>query len=58
MSDEDDAGDNWMAFVAREWHEELSDARQDIYSLADGVPIDGSSEAHMSDSNTSKPQPS
>jgi hypothetical protein len=39
-SSDDDAGETWMAGVAREWHEELNDARQDIYTLADGVPIE------------------
>jgi hypothetical protein len=38
-SDEDDAGDAWMEGVAREWADELSDARQDIYTLADGEPV-------------------
>ncbi len=37
---EDDAGENWMAGVAREWHDELNDSRQDIYTLADGVPVE------------------
>jgi hypothetical protein len=32
----------WMAAVAREWEEELADARQDIYTLADGEPLDES----------------
>ena len=39
-SDEDDAGENWMQGVAREWHDELADSRQDIYTLADGVPVE------------------
>jgi hypothetical protein len=38
-SQEDDAGDAWAAAVAREWAEELGDARQDIYTLADGEPV-------------------
>jgi hypothetical protein len=37
-SDQEDAGDAWMAGVAREWADELSDARQDIYTLSDGTP--------------------
>jgi hypothetical protein len=37
-SDEDDAGEAWMPGVAREWADELSDARQDIYTLSDGAP--------------------
>ena len=39
--DEDDAGEAWMAAVAREWEDELNDARQDIYTLADGAPVNG-----------------
>jgi len=39
---EDDAGDRWMAGIAHEWHDDLADPRQDIYSLTDGVPEDGS----------------
>lgn len=37
-SGEDDAGQDWMAGIACEWHEELNDPREDIYSLSDGVP--------------------
>jgi len=37
-SQEDDAGDAWAAGIAREWADELGDARQDIYTLADGEP--------------------
>jgi len=40
MTGEDEAGENWMAGIAREWHDELSDPREDIYTLADGVPVD------------------
>jgi len=36
---EDDAGQAWMAGVADEWADELGDARQDIYTLADGEPV-------------------
>ena len=32
-SHEDDAGDAWADAIAREWADELSDPRQDIYSL-------------------------
>lgn len=35
---EDEAGEAWMAGVAREWHDDLADPRQDIYTLTDGVP--------------------
>jgi hypothetical protein len=37
---EDDAGREWSAGVAREWKDDLADPRQDIYTLADGVPVD------------------
>ena len=37
---EDDTGEEWMSGVAREWADELSDARQDIYTLSDGAPQD------------------
>ena len=30
--DEDDAGQNWSAGVAREWVAELSDPREDVYT--------------------------
>ena len=38
--DEDEAGDAWMAGVALEWHAELSDPREDLYSITDGEPVD------------------
>ncbi|HUE71236.1 MAG TPA: hypothetical protein VMP01_10155 [Pirellulaceae bacterium] len=41
LSAEDDAGQNWMAGLAAQWEDELADPRQDIYSLSDGVPVDG-----------------
>jgi hypothetical protein len=37
---EDDAGNNWLAGIAREWHDDLADPQQDIYTLADGAPAD------------------
>lgn len=39
LPDEDDAGSVWSDAVTREWAEELKDARQDIYSLEDGQPV-------------------
>ena len=39
---EDDTGDAWMSGVAHEWAAELSDPREDIYTIADGEPVDGS----------------
>lgn len=29
---QDEADDSWMAGVAREWHDELSDPREDIWA--------------------------
>jgi hypothetical protein len=37
---EDDAGAAWMAGIGAQWADDLGDARQDIYTLADGEPID------------------
>jgi hypothetical protein len=39
---EDDAGSAWTNGVAHEWREDLNDARQDIYTLGDGEPVDPS----------------
>ena len=39
VSQEDDAGDAWMTSIAREWSDDLTDPRQDIYTLADGEPV-------------------
>lgn len=43
---EDEAPDScpgaWVLGIAREWEAELSDPREDIYSLADGEPLDAS----------------
>lgn len=39
-SQEDDAGAAWMAGIGEQWADELGDARQDIYSLADGEAVD------------------
>ncbi len=41
-SAEDQAGAAWATGVARDWVEELSDTRQDIYSMADGDALDES----------------
>ena len=40
LSDEDEAGTAWAHGVAREWAGEMSDPRQDIYTLTDGQPVD------------------
>jgi hypothetical protein len=37
---EDDAGSAWMAGVSAQWADDLEDARQDVYTLADGEPVD------------------
>jgi hypothetical protein len=37
----DQADQIWMRAVASEWAEELSDPRQDLYTLEDGQPLDG-----------------
>ena len=39
INEADDAGDAWMEGVAREWADDLNDARQDIYTLTDGEPV-------------------
>jgi hypothetical protein len=36
-----ESDDAWMRGVAREWHDDLADPGQDIYTLEDGVPSDG-----------------
>jgi len=40
-TDEDEAGRAWMEGIAREWADELSDPREDMYTLEDGEPVDG-----------------
>jgi hypothetical protein len=40
IPEEDEAGAAWMQGIAREWAAELSDPREDIYSLEDGKPVD------------------
>ena len=40
LSEEDEAGTDWPRGIAREWADELSDSRQDLYTLADGQLID------------------
>jgi hypothetical protein len=36
----DDAEDDWVSVVQESWTDELSDPRQDIYTLDDGEPLD------------------
>ena len=40
--DEDESGAFWPWDVSRAWSDDLGDARQDIYPLADGQPVDAS----------------
>lgn len=40
--DEDEAGAFWPWDVSQAWSDELSDVRQDLYTLADGQPVDAS----------------
>ncbi len=40
-AEEDEAGAAWAEGIAREWAQELSDPREDIYTLEDGGPVDG-----------------
>jgi hypothetical protein len=37
-SDEDDAGQRWAEWIAHEWADDVSDPREDVYTLADGSP--------------------
>jgi hypothetical protein len=39
LPDEDDAGGAWAHGISKEWADELSDPRQDIYTLEDGQPV-------------------
>jgi hypothetical protein len=41
-TEDDDAGSGWMAGVAHEWADDLADAQQDVYTLADGEAVDDS----------------
>lgn len=38
-SEHDVDGDDWAAAVAQDWANELSDSREDIYTLNDGEPV-------------------
>ncbi len=42
VPEQDRTEEIWMRAVASEWSEDLSDARQDLYTLEDGQPLDGS----------------
>ena len=40
IPEEDDGEAMWMQGIAKEWAVELSDTREDIYTLDDGMPVD------------------
>ena len=40
IPEEDEMGVGWMQGIAHEWAAELSDPREDIYTLEDGKPVD------------------
>jgi hypothetical protein len=42
LPDEDEAGAYWSGDVSRAWRDELGDVSQDLYTLADGQPVDAS----------------
>jgi len=37
--EEDEAGVAWARGISSEWSGELSDSRQDMYTLSDGEPV-------------------
>jgi hypothetical protein len=39
LPDEDASGIAWSQGIATEWKDDLADARQDIYTLEDGQPL-------------------
>jgi hypothetical protein len=39
LPEEDEVGGAWTHGVANEWSAELSDPREDIYTLEDGQPL-------------------
>ncbi len=42
VPEEDDAGLAWMRSVSQEWDAEVSDPMEDVYTLADGQPVNES----------------
>jgi len=40
LSEEEEADTVWSDGLAREWADELTDSRQDLYTLTDGQPVD------------------
>jgi len=47
VPEEDEAGAEWPRGAAREWTEELTDSRQDIYTLDDGQPINAAIDSDL-----------
>ena len=41
VPEQDQTEEIWMRALASEWHEDLSDPHQDVYTLEDGQPLDG-----------------
>lgn len=39
LPEEDEAGALWSGAVAREWAAEMTDVREDLYTLDDGQPV-------------------
>lgn len=39
LPEEDEAANAWEAGIAGEWSAELTDPREDIYTLEDGQPV-------------------
>ena len=39
LPEEDEGGAAWAHGISKEWADELHDTRQDIYTLADGQPV-------------------
>jgi hypothetical protein len=39
LEEDDENPENWMQGISREWHAELSDPREDIYTLASPQPV-------------------
>jgi hypothetical protein len=42
LPEEENAGSAWTDGIANDWSADLSDTRQDIYTLEDGQPLNGS----------------
>jgi hypothetical protein len=42
LPEEENAGSAWADGIAKEWSADLSDTRQDIYTLEDGESLNGS----------------